>query len=182
MRLRVAAGAVAVVVGLVATLGLVDVALPSVFVPVVGVVALAVAARAARGLFGPAERPVLPTPERRHVATVPGEEFDEVLATASRHGRIGGASDRDVVRDRLERVAVDVLTRYDGDTPVEARRRLAEGTWTDDAQAAAFFAESVEGDLSVVERVRFFATSDTAFRQRAARAVAALDQRVAGGR
>ena len=182
MRPRVVLGVVAVVVGLVATAGLVAVPLPSFLVPAVGVVAVLVALLAVRRSLAPSDAPVLPTPERRHAATVPGDEFDELLAAASRHGRIGGASDRDAIRDRLERVAVEVLTRYDGDTPERARRRLAEGSWTDDPRAAAFFGSEVDPGTSVVDRVRFVATSDSAFRRQAAHAIAALDRRVAGGR
>ena len=180
--MRVVVGAAAVAVGLVAAVGVVAVPLPSMLVPVVGLVAVLVAARAARAGLGPTDAPVLPAPERRHAATVPGDEFDETLASASRHGRIGGVTDRDAVRDRLRTVAVEVLTRYDGDTPERARRRLAEGTWTDDPRAAAFFGSEVDPSASVLDRVRFVATSDSQFRRQAVHAVAALDRRVAGGR
>ncbi|MFC5970900.1 hypothetical protein ACFPYI_06100 [Halomarina salina] len=182
MRKAVAVGVVTVVVGLVAAVGLVTVPLPSALVTVVGLVAVLVALQAARQGLGPSEAPVLPTPERRQAATVPGDEFDESLASASRHGRIGGATDRDAVRDRLREVAVEVLTRYDGDTPEQARRRLAEGTWTDDAHAAAFFGSDADSSVTVADRVRFFVTSDSAFRRQAAHVVAVLDRRVAGGR
>jgi hypothetical protein len=181
MNLRVVAGTAAVVVGLVAAWGFVDVSLPALLVPLVGAAAVLIAARTARELLSPTDRPALPDPERRHAATVPGDEFDATLASASRHGRIGGAADRDAVRDRLESVAVEVLTRYDGDTPERARRRLAEGTWTDDPAAAAFFGGGT-ADVTVLDRVRFVATSDSAFRRRAARVVAVLDSRVSGGR
>ncbi|MWG36931.1 DUF7269 family protein [Halomarina oriensis] len=182
MRWRTALGVVAVLVGLAAAGGLVDVGLPALFVPLVGVVAVLIAAGAVRDSLSADDRPVLPEPERRHAASVPGDEFDTLLDSASLHGRIGGASDRDAIRDRLEQVAVDVLTRYDGDTPERARQRLAAGTWTDDPLAAAFFGEGVDPSTSVIDRVRFAATSDSAFRQQAAHAIAELDRHVAGGR
>jgi len=182
MRWRAALGVVTVVVGLAAAGGFVDVRLPPLLVPGVGLVAVVIALSAAREAMGTDDRPVVPEPERRHVATVPGDEFEELLASASLRGRIGGATDRDAIRDRLERVAVAVLTRYDGDTPEQARRRLAAGTWTDDQLAAAFFGDGVDPGTSVVDRVRFAATSDSAFRRQAAHAIAALDRHVAGGR
>lgn len=182
MRIRAVLGVVAVLVGLAAAGGLVDVGLPALLVPLVGLVAVFIAVSAVRQSLADEDRPVLPEPERRHVASVPGDEFDALLDSASLRGRIGGATDRDAVRDRLERIAVEVLTRYDGDTPERARQRLGAGTWTDDPMAAAFFGEEIDPSTSVVDRVRFAATSDSAFRQQAAHAIAELDRHVAGGR
>jgi hypothetical protein len=48
--------------------------------------------------------------------------------------------------------------------------------------AAAFFGEEVDPQTSVVDRVRFAATSDSEFRWQAAHAVAELDRYVTGGR
>ncbi|MFD1512713.1 DUF7269 family protein [Halomarina rubra] len=182
MRARVVLGTLAVLVGLVATAGVVSVSLPPSFVPLVGLAAVVIALQAVRDLSGPSDAPILPEPERRHVATVPGDAFDDLLTSASLYGRVDGSSDRLAIRDRLETVAIDVLTRYDGDTPEEARTRLAEGTWTDDPTAAAFFSSTVEADVSFLDRFRFSATSDSQFRREAAHAVGALARHVEGGR
>ncbi|WP_254537040.1 DUF7269 family protein [Halomarina litorea] len=155
--------------------------LPSVLVSLVGAAALLGGVRVGLSRYANGSEPVLPTPERRQSASVPGDGFDVDLGRASRHGRVGGATDRDRLRDDLHATAVEVLVRYDGNSPAEAADRLAAGTWTDDRHAAAFFAaEPVE--LPLTDRVRFAVTSDSAFRRQATHAVAALDGRVAGGR
>ncbi len=183
MRRLAAIGALVAVLGLVAVVApdLLGNPLPSAFVAVVGVLALLGGLRIGLGRYADRHEPPLPTPECRRSATVPGDDFEATLSRASRRGRVGGAYDRDQLRDRLRATAVDVLVRYDGNSRAEASERLAAGTWTDDRLAAAFFADE-ELTPSLTDRVRFAVTSDSAFRRQAAHAVAALDGRVAGGR
>ncbi|WP_254546200.1 DUF7269 family protein [Halomarina pelagica] len=128
------------------------------------------------------ETPPLPAPERRRSATVPGGSFDADLSSVTAFTTVGSMHDRDRVYDRLYATAVEVLTRYDGCTPEEARTRLAAGSWTDDPLAAAFFADEGRVGRPLRERLRAVVSSDPAFRRQARRAVAALDSRAAGGR
>jgi hypothetical protein len=176
-RIGYALGVVLVAVGLVA-----------VFVPgfargfgtspklltVVGGIALlgAVAAVSARLRTDDAEGE-RPTPERKQSHPTPGDEFDEQLASLTPRGRRQGAGERRAVRDRLDTVAVSVLVR-DGVSEAVARERLAEGTWTDDPYAAAFFAEERATDAPLEERLRAAFSSEPNMRKRARHAVSAL--------
>lgn len=76
-----------------------------------------------------------PDPEYRTITQIPGASFDRGLHQL-----------RPRVRHRLESAAVAVLTQVGEETVEDARRRLAEGTWTDDSRAAAFFSTDVVDD------------------------------------
>lgn len=65
----------------------------------------------------------------------PGDRVDAKLASTA--GDEAGA--RRNVRDRFEAAAVRVLVRERNCSPERAREMLAEGTWTDDPTAAAYF-------------------------------------------
>jgi hypothetical protein len=124
-----------------------------------------------------------PAPERRATVTAPDAEFDLLLSGGSL-GTVVGPGDRAAVRERLETDAVAVLTRYEGLSEQRARDRLADGSWTDDPYAAAFFGA---GDPTVPlrERVRAALRDESRFQRRARHAVHELsrrvDQRVASG-
>jgi len=96
----------------------------------------------------------LPTPESRPPYRVPGAAFAERLDRISTVGRraVADADEWDGTHERtprervyasLHELAVDVLGRTDGDTPGAAADRLADGAWTDDEAAAAFFADGL---------------------------------------
>lgn len=65
----------------------------------------------------------------------PGDRVDARLASTA--GDEAGA--RSDVRDRFEAAAVTALVRQRNCSPEHAREMLAEGTWTDDPTAAAYF-------------------------------------------
>lgn len=115
----------------------------------------------------------LPTPERKQSHLTPVDEFDQQLASLSARGRREGMRDRRAVRDRLDKVALSVLVR-DGISEGTARERLAEGTWTDDPYAAAFFAEERATDVPLEDRFRAAFSGEPNSRKRARHAVAAL--------
>ncbi|EMA24022.1 DUF58 domain-containing protein [Haloarcula amylolytica] len=144
----------------------------------VGVGAAAVVL-AARELFDSDDPELrLPTPESRPPYRVPGAAFAERLDRISTVGRraVDDADEWDGPRERtprervyasLHELAVDVLGRTDGDRPGAAADRLADGAWTDDEAAAAFFADGlcpplprraslplVRPELPVVRRAR----------------------------
>lgn len=81
-----------------------------------------------------------PDPELVPEGEIPGADFDDVLAAA--HGTSRRATDqRRRIRRHVERTAVDAI-RYRHDCTEEAaRERLADGTWTDDPLAAAYFTD-----------------------------------------
>jgi uncharacterized protein (DUF58 family) len=79
--------------------------------------------------------------EYRESVTVPGTEFDDLLAGAI-HGRSRRRVDaRRDVAERLRRAAASVYAGAERVPEREARERVAAGTWTDDPAAADFLAE-----------------------------------------
>jgi hypothetical protein len=176
-RALLASGAIAALVGVVAIIEsevIEGLSLPSLFTTIIGLLALVEAFRAGYSRFSRSiDTPDVPEPERRQVASVPGVDFDSRLTDAT-SVRGSGIRNRERVRDRLTETAVEILVRYDGDTPEQARERLQTGSWTDDPPAAAFFAPMGEIRPSLVERIRVTITSGSGFRWRARRAIAAL--------
>ncbi|MFC7176142.1 DUF7269 family protein [Halosegnis marinus] len=79
------------------------------------------------------------------------------------------------VAERLEAVALAVFAT-EGYSEAAARDLLADGSWTDDPEAAAFFAET-GSDAAAEGRLRDLFESTPPFVRRARRAVAALDAR-----
>lgn len=112
----------------------------------IGVVGLGLAVRQVFAID--TARFVLPTPETRPGYRQPGSEVTDLLASVSLVGRrkLDAAEDtpRERLRARLHALAVDVLGDTDGWPPATAAERLADGTWTDDGQAGAFFAEELD--------------------------------------
>jgi hypothetical protein len=171
-RTLVALGTLAAAVGLVALVRPAVVAglsLPGALVSLLGLVAVVQGARIAYGRYSAdTPREDDPLPERRHVATLPGESFDRTLTQAADRSRRTGAGERREVRDRLRPAAVTALTRYEGLSEATARQRLADGGWTDDPAAAAFFAR---GAVSPRLRDRLRGLVAGSYRVRAVRAV-----------
>jgi hypothetical protein len=166
----VALGTLAAAVGLAAVVRpslVAGVSLPGALVSLLGLLAVVQGARVAYGRYT-ADRPREndPLPERRHVATVPGESFDSTLARVGERGRRAG--ERREIRDRLRSAAVAALTRYEGLSEAAARQRLADGSWTDDPVAAAFFAR---GAVSPRLRDRLRGMVTSSYRLRAVRAI-----------
>lgn len=85
-----------------------------------------------------------------------------------------GARRRAAIRDRLRHVAVRTLVRERDISADAAARRLDDGTWTDDPDAAVLFAPR-EGPL---DRLR----EPVRFRRRARRAAQVIDRLARGGR
>lgn len=92
-------------------------------------------------------------PEISQDLPTPGDDFDELLAQAGATRQYG--NQRETVRERLRRAAVDVVVRTEGVSREEAVARIDDGSWTDDPYAAAFFTGRVE-DASLVERLSLF--------------------------
>ncbi|NHN58444.1 MULTISPECIES: hypothetical protein [Halorussus] len=81
-----------------------------------------------------------PTPERPVTAPAAGDAVDEALASRTALLPVVGEARREQLRERLRTAAVETRVRRGECGPEEARRRLDEGTWTDDPEAAAFLA------------------------------------------
>lgn len=152
---------------------------PSGLIAVIGVLSLLEAVRAAHSRYARSvEEPALPHPERRLASSVLEPDTD-IRTSVGRRSRHAIAAEHDRIRDRLTETAVGVLVRCDGDTPERARERLRTGSWTDDPEAAAFFApDGYRPPLS--ERLGRMLSRTDAFRARANSAIAALSERMKG--
>jgi hypothetical protein len=140
----------------------------------VAIVALVGGAAAVRSRFRTEETESdLPTPESAGEFSTPGEGFDDDVAALAPGGRMRGASQRRTIRDRLDELALRVLIRQ-GVNEQAAREQLAEGTWTDDPYAAAFFAEAHASDVPLEERLRAAFSGEPSERRRARHAADAL--------
>lgn len=145
----------------------------------VGLLALFQGVRVAvGGLRASAKQAALPDVESRRALPTAGDDFDEQLRGVVRGPRWGRAHERAAVRERLERVAVDVLTTYGDCSPEAARRQLDDGTWTDDPQAVALFApEAARPDdgQALLDRLGQSLSLEPTFNRRVRHAVTALE-------
>lgn len=69
----------------------------------------------------------------------PGSDIDEALYRLTRY-RENTVEYRNQIQERLTSVAIDIIRKRDGCSRERAIHKLKEGTWTDSAYAAAFFA------------------------------------------
>jgi len=165
-RALLAFGAVAVAAGIALTLrpGLVTFDWATLVTLGVWVVALVGVAIAAVERFDGDGAPTggLPRAGERPDYDVPGDDLAAAVAGVGASER--DAPERDRIRERLRTTVTAALERFAGDTPDEAERRLADGSWTDDPEAVALFA----GDGALHDRV------DPDFDHRAERAAAAV--------
>jgi uncharacterized repeat protein (TIGR01451 family) len=126
----------------------------------------------------------LPTPERRPRYRRVGATLRETLESVDRVGRraltddLPAVEDADLPRARLrtelhER-AVTVLMRTSGCNREAAVEQLAAGTWTDDPDAAAFFAETLTPPLSWRQRIPGLPSPPLPLIRRGRRAIAEL--------
>lgn len=88
-------------------------------------------------------------PELVRPVEPPGSQFQEALGQFRRRPHTYYRESR---RTALKSAAIAVLTRYDNRSEADARRRLEEGTWTDDPYASAFL--NGERDLALPTTVR----------------------------
>lgn len=185
-RLTVAVGVVAMAGGLAVLFvpgvgGVLPGLLAVVLTVGVGAVALWLAASQLFESDGATVR--LPTPESRPTYRPAGAAFAGLLDAVTLAGRreLGedGETGRERLYERLHELAVAVLSRTDGWPPAAADERLADGSWTDDADAAAFFRESLTPPVSRRAYLPWRRT-DLPVARRARRVVAALAERVGG--
>lgn len=136
--------------------GLVPRAVATLLTVGVGTVAVVIAGRRLFESDEPAVR--LPSPESRPRYRTPGSSFAGLLDDVSTVGRRavdetddwdgdGEFAPRERVSAALHDLAVAVLARTEGRDAGRAADRLANGRWTDDEDAAAFFAEGLRPPL-----------------------------------
>ncbi|MFC6838463.1 DUF7269 family protein [Halomarina ordinaria] len=81
-----------------------------------------------------------PTPETVEGVPVVGSELDAVVADGLGLRATLFSDEPDRLRERLREEAVRTLMRVENCPRAQAERRVDEGSWTDDAAAAAFLA------------------------------------------
>ncbi|EMA41732.1 DUF58 domain-containing protein [Halobiforma nitratireducens] len=84
-----------------------------------------------------------PETERTIEVPVPGESLSETVSSFRRVDS-GYRTRGRRLGDGLQDAVVAVLTRFEGDDPETATKRLEDGDWTDDPVAAAFLSEQLE--------------------------------------
>lgn len=104
----------------------------------------------------------------------PGEELDATLKAIGEAPFRETVEEREAVRERIARIAVRVLVRQFGWSQSEAREHLADGTWTDDPEAAKFFATELLDPDDFFENLRASFADESRFERRARHAVTEL--------
>lgn len=136
-------------------------------VSAVGALLVAFAAhRWFRRLVSPVETVRTPPVERRTSVSVPGADFDELLADESLNAT-GRVQVKTTAQERIRTAAEAVLPG----TTDEIDERLAAGDWSDDPDAVALFSD---GTTSVRDRVTSFVSGTSIFRRRVVSAIEAL--------
>lgn len=123
----------------------------------------------------------LPEPERPAPLAVPGDEVDRMINDVGLSLPDRTHSDpRRELRRRLTGAAIDTLVTGHNMTEAEARERLAQGTWTDDPHAAAFFTHELPEWASTSVRLRTRLSIRDPFARRAIRAAEEISAIVEG--
>lgn len=140
----------------------------------IAALALLVAVNALARRRGARDRGETPDPERRAPVPIPGSDLSATV-TEFRSGYERRLSTSTRIREGLSDAAVAVLTRFRGLSEAEARRRVEEGSWTDDPHAAAFLAPELDPpNRSLRERLTGRMASETRFREGVRRTAAAV--------
>lgn len=148
------------------------------FVSLIGILALVQTLRFVQERrHGTVEYAETGDPELPTWTPAPGDDLARTLAGMTRSG-IGWSRDRTQLRDRLADAAVRALTLA-GSTEDTARERVRQGSWTDDAYAAAFIGQPDRPAPTLREQLRYVFGSGSEYRRDVHRTVDAIG-RVAG--
>jgi hypothetical protein len=116
-------------------------------------------------------------PERATPGPTVGGSFDRRLRRTASAALRG--DDADEVREDVRALAVAVVAHAEGCSTERARRRMAEGEWTDDPVAAAYVADR-EASLPVSRRLSAWLRPHRTTVRRVERSVTALEERLDG--
>jgi hypothetical protein len=128
--------------------------------------AVAVGGRTVQGL----NQATPPRPERVQPAPHFGADFDDAVSAGVGLRELWSSDRRETIRSRLREDAIRVAMG-EGSSRTEAKRRVENGTWTEDPDAAAFLSPSTSPPIA--SRVRAGLHGKTWF-QRGARRTAAV--------
>ena len=132
----------------------------------------AVASRSKRGV----DQVTPPDAEGVPTADAPGAGFDRIVGRGWLTAP-AALRERDRLDERLRAVATRTIAQAERCSRDAARRRLEAGTWTDDPEAAAYFArEPVDGRTAAATAVRALRHLELPLQRRARRAALAIDR------
>ncbi|MEF8786635.1 MAG: hypothetical protein V5A45_11935 [Haloarculaceae archaeon] len=114
----------------------------------------------------------LPPVEGNRSGVVPGDQFEMALDRSSRRDQ-RGTRNRRSIRRHLRQTAERTLVARTAASAEEARRKIEEGSWTEDPMAAALFATDTPPTWR--DRVRVTLGRETTFQRQVRRAVSALE-------
>lgn len=103
-----------------------------------------------------------------------GQDLDRTFGIISKESFRNTVEERKAVRERLARIAVRVLIREYSCSRLEAQEYLADGSWTADSEAAAFFATDLIDPDDFYENLKASFVDESQFQRRARRAVSEL--------
>ncbi|APW98327.1 hypothetical protein CHINAEXTREME_11215 [Halobiforma lacisalsi AJ5] len=173
------AGTVTLAAAVAVSAGLVSLDLSEALVVLVAVLAGAIGLRGLLRRRGVRSQFDTPDPERTAAVPVPGENLTDAVSSFRRlRGGHAPATRGRRLRAGLREATLAVLTRFDGESPESAEKRLEDGDWTDDPIAAGFLSDRLERpDRSLRSRVGHFLERgyETEFRRGVRHAVAAID-------
>lgn len=170
-----AVGLLALAGALAVSTGVAAFSMSQVGVVLVGLLALAIGTRSLLRRRGARTRAETPNPERRTAVPAPGETVADALAdfrAIAGEYTVGGRR----ITSGLRIAAVAVLTRFKGDSPEQAERRLDDGTWTDDDRAATFLSSQTHRSRSIRDWIpnRLTPGRETPFQSAVRHATAAI--------
>lgn len=117
-----------------------------------------------------------PEVECATLTAVPGTDLSDTLEGFPGTDRVytGVFS---TVRDGLREAAVAVLTRFEGETPEQARKRIEDGEWTSDQYAAGFLSDSVTPPHSLRERLQLLVNRESSQKRSLRRTVETIAEK-----
>jgi len=128
-----------------------------------GLVALLLGLWAVRSAYhGGVEQTPVPDVELPRSFPAPGSDLDLTLYRLT-HLRQGTSEYRDQIQERLAEAAVSAIRQRENCTRAQAIHMIEEGEWTDNRQAAAFFAGGSPPSQSRLDK--FFGDDETPYEQ-----------------
>jgi len=106
-----------------------------------------------QGRAGTIQQTETPNAEGAQAVPAPGDDFDEFVQNAQGWR---AREDREAVRERLHKTAVDAVTKAENCPRYSAEHRVETGAWTTDAYAASLLGEEGSPNLPLLTRLRSY--------------------------
>lgn len=106
-----------------------------------------------QGRAGTIQQTETPDAEGAQAVPAPGDDFDELVKDAQGWR---AREDREAVRERLHKTAVDAVTKAENCPRYSAEHRVETGAWTTDTYAASLLGEEDSPNLPPLTRLRSY--------------------------